>query len=155
MRTLFVILTLLMLAFNCDAQRTTRKNLKARKTVETTVVCDTIRDADTNVIEIAGYDKPLNSNKETFFATNRGKATIVSIGITFNYFDTQKRQLHQVTKTINCSIPPGETRQLSISSWDKQKAFYYYRSPQPRRQATPYKVSHNINFIIITEPYPF
>lgn len=155
MRTLFVILTLLMLGFNCDAQRTTRKNLKAKKMVETTVVCDTITSAPDSVVAIKGYDKPLNSTKETFFATNKGERTIVGINITFNYFDNQNRQLHQVTKTINCSIPPGETRQLSISSWDKQKAFYYYRSPQPRRQATPYKVSHNINFIIITEPYPF
>lgn len=151
MRTLVVISILVAVALNCSAQRTTRKNLKLREVADTTVVCDTIKDADTNVIEIAGYDKPLNSNKETFFATNRGKATIVSIGITFNYFDTQKRQLHKASKTINCSIPPGETRQLSISSWDKQKAFYYYRSPQPRRQATPYSVTYNINYIITTE----
>lgn len=151
MRTLVVISILVAVALNCSAQRTTRKNLKLREVADTTVVCDTIKDADTNVIEIAGYDKPLNSNKETFFATNRGKATIVSIGITFNYFDTQKRKLHKASKTINCSIPPGETRQLSISSWDKQKAFYYYRSPQPRRQATPYSVTYNINYIITTE----
>ena len=70
MRTLFVILTLLMLAFNCDAQRTTRKNLKAKKSVETTVVCDTITTAPDSVVAIKGYDKPLNSTKETFFATS-------------------------------------------------------------------------------------
>ena len=151
MRTLFVILTLLMLAFNCDAQRTTRKNLKAKKMVETTVVCDTITTAPDSVVAITGYDKPLNSTKETFFTTNKGERTIVGINITFNYFDNQNRQLHQVTNMVKCNIPPGETRQLSISSWDKQKAFYYYRSPQPHRQATPYSVTYNINYIITTE----
>ena len=151
MRTLVVISILVAVALNCSAQRTTRKNLKLREVADTTVVCDTIKDADTNVIEIAGYDKPLNSNKETFFATNRGKATIVSIGITFNYFDTQKRQLHKASKTINCSIPSGETRLLSIPSWDKQNSFYYHRSVQPRRQATPYSVTHSIDFVVTSK----
>ncbi len=151
MRTLFVILTLVTLAFNCDAQRTTRKNLKLKEIADTTVVCDTIITATDSLVAIKGYDKPLNSTKETFFATNKGKSAIVGINITFNYFDNQNRQLHQVTKTINCSIPPGETRQLSISSWDKQKAFYYYRSPQPRRQATPYNVTHSIDFVVTSK----
>lgn len=151
MRTLFVILTFLMLAFNCDAQRTTRSRLTVKKEYISTTLGDTIKNPTADIIKISGYDKPLNSTKETFFTTNNGERTIVGINITFNYFDNQNRQLHQVTKTINCSIPPGETRQLSISSWDKQKAFYYYRSPQPRRQATPYSVTYNINYIITTE----
>ena len=151
MRPSVVIFILVVLALNCSAQRTTRKNLKLKEVADTTIVCDTLRNINTNIIEISGYDKPLNSKKETFFATNRGESTIVSIGITLNYFDNQKRQLHKVSKTINCSIPPSETRLLSIPSWDKQNSFYYHRSVQPRRQATPYSVTHSIDFVVTSK----
>ena len=151
MRYSIVILALTIAIFNCLAQRTTRKNLKLKEVADTTIVCDTLRNTDTHIIEISGYDKPLNSNKETFFVSNRGEATIVSIGITLNYFDSQERQLHKTTKTIHCSIPPGETRLLSIPSWDKQNSFYYHRSAQPRRQATPYSVTHSIDFVVTSK----
>lgn len=151
MRYSIIIIALIAIGFNCMAQRATRKNLKVKPTADTTIVCDTLTCPNTDIVVISGYDKPLYSTKETFFVTNNGKNTIVGINITFNYFDNQNRQLHQATNTVKCNIPPGETRHLSISSWDKQKAFYYYRSPQPRRQATPYKVNHNINYIVTNE----
>lgn len=148
MRLSIVILTLTIAVFNCIAQRTTRKNLKVKPVADTTIVCDTLTCPNTDIVVISGYDKPLSSRHETFFATNKGNTTITTINITFNYFDNQNRQLHSVTRDINCAIPPGETRQLSISSWDKQKSFYYYRSTKPRRQATPYSVTYAINYII-------
>ena len=151
MRLLVAISILVAVTLNSSAQRTTRKNLKLKEVADTTIVCDTLRNTDTHIIEISGYDKPLNSNKETFFVSNRGEATIVSIGITLNYFDSQERQLHKTTKTINCSIPTGETRLLSIPSWDKQNSFYYHRSAQPRRQATPYSVTHSIDFVVTSK----
>ena len=151
MRTLFVILTLMVLAFNCDAQRTTRKGLKLKEERATTIEGDTVINPATDILKISGYDKPLYSTKETFFVTNNGDNTILGINITFNYFDKQNRQLHQVTKAVKCDIPPGETRQLSISSWDKQNSFYYINSAQPRRQATPYSVTHSIDFVVTSK----
>lgn len=151
MRYSIVILALIAIGVNGLAQRTTRKNLKVKPIADTTIVCDTLTSPNTEIVVISGYDKPLSSRYETFFATNKGNTTITAINITLNYFDKHNRQLHSATRNINCTIPPGETRQLSISSWDKQKAFYYYLSPQPRRQATPYKVTHNINYIITSK----
>lgn len=148
---ILVAISILVVALNCLAQRTTRKNLKLREITDTTIVCDTLTNVLTDIVVISGYDKPLTSHYETFFATNKGNTTITVINITFNYFDNKKRQLHSATKNINCTIPPGETRQLSVSSWDKQKSFYYYRSAKPRRQATSYSVTHRINFIITSK----
>lgn len=148
---ILVAISILVVALNCLAQRTTRKNLKLQEITDTTIVCDTLTNVLTDIVVISGYDKPLTSHYETFFTTNKGNTTITAINITFNYFDNKKRQLHSATKNINCTIPPGETRQLSVSSWDKQKSFYYYRSAKPRRQATPYSVTHRINFIITSK----
>ncbi len=150
MKSLFIILSFIFVLF-CSAQRTTRKHLKVKDNHSITLVGDTITNINDSILKISGYDKPLNSYKESFFATNNSNDTIIHIQLTFNYFDSQKRQLHSATKNINCTIPPGETRQLSISSWDKQKAFFYYRSPQPRRQATPYSVTHSIDFVVTTK----
>lgn len=155
MRFLLGILIILTTTLVCDAQCTTRKGLKPKKVIvvdsTASVVVDTLKNADTHIVEISGYDKPLSSHHETFFATNKSKATIKSIGITFNYFDRKNRQLHSAKVTIDCSIPPGETRLLSIKSWDKQNSFYYYRSAKPRRQATPYSVTHSIYFVVTTK----
>ena len=155
MRIILGILILLLPTLYCDAQRTTRKGLKVKPVVTTDSVAkcstDTLLNADTHIIAISGYDKPLNSHKETFFATNKSNKTVKTIGITLNYFDRKNRQLHSATTTIDCSIPPGETRLLSIKSWDKQNSFYYHLSAKPRRQATPYSVTHTINFVVTTK----
>ena len=155
MRIILGILMLLIPTLYCNAQRTTRKGLKVKTVVTTDSVSisktDTLLNADTHIIAISGYDKPLSAHNETFFATNKGDKTIKAINITLNYFDRKKRQLHSATITVDCTIPPGETRLLSIKSWDKQKSFYYHLSAKPRRQATPYSVTHTINFVVTTK----
>lgn len=148
MRLSLITLAFAIAMFNCMAQRTTRKNLNVKPTADTTIMCDTLTNTLTDILIISGYDKPLTSHYETFFATNKGSTTITTINIKFNYFDNQNRQLHSATRNISCLIPPGETRLISISSWDKQKSFYYFRSAKPRRQATSYSVTHSINYII-------
>lgn len=149
MKSIFIVIMISFLSGVCFAQRTTRKNLKLKEEYSATIKGDTIKNPDSDILKISGYDKPLSSHYETFFVTNNGNKTITAINLTLNYFNRNGRQLHSITKTIDHTIPPGETRQLSLSSWDKQNAFYYYRSPQPRRQATPYSVTHSINFAII------
>lgn len=155
MKILISILFLLATILCCEAQRTTRSGLKLKKieNVDSVAIIaiDTLKNSDTHIVEISGYDKPLSSHLETFFVTNNGNALITCIDITFNYFDRKNRQLHSATHTIDCRIPSGETRQLSISSWDKQKSFYYHRSAKPRRQATPYSVTHTINYVVTSK----
>lgn len=146
MRTLLIIILLSGLFSPISAEQTTRKRLKPKSIQSEIIACsyDTIVPDSTKII-IAGYDKPLSSRHEAFFVTNHYDKELKVLEITFNYYDLSGRQLHSITKTINCEIPAGETRQLHIPSWDKQFSFYYYLSPRPRRQATPFIVKHTIN----------
>ena len=136
------------------AQRTTRKGLKAENTASATAsaaTVDTIDAPPAHTVDINGYDKPLRSSRETFFATNNGKQTIAGMAFTITYLDSSGRQLHKAHHNTSSEIPAGETRQIAVRSWDKQQSFYYTRSTVPVRasQATPYDVKIEIDTIFV------
>lgn len=145
-----ILMTLLLaiMAFMVEGRTvTTRRNLKPNVENRPPAAGDTIRSA-TDSLRVAGYDKTLSSSKETFFITNHCSLTVNAVNLTFIYYDLQGRMLHSRTETIDCHIPGGETRQISIPSWDRQHLFFYNGSPRPRREATPYTVKHRINYMI-------
>ncbi len=84
--------------------RTTRKKL-VKSEQEVTVVADSTT-VSPDSITIADYDKPLRSNYETFFVTNRHSRTIVRITIDIDYIDMNGSQLHSRSVTVECEIPP-------------------------------------------------
>lgn len=138
-----IVTSLLVLAVTSVAApdtRTTRKKL-AKSEQEVTVVADSTT-VSPDSITIADYDKPLRSNYETFFVTNRHSRTIVRITIDIDYIDMNGSQLHSRSVTVECEIPPGATRQLHTRAWDRQKAFYHHttRSKPRSPHARPYKV---------------
>ncbi len=138
-----IVTSLLVLAVTSVAApdtRTTRKKL-VKSEQEVTVVADSTT-VSPDSITIADYDKPLRSNYETFFVTNRHSRTIVRITIDIDYFDMNGSQLHSRSVTVECEIPPGATRQLHTRAWDRQKAFYHHttRSKPRSPHARPYKV---------------
>jgi len=137
----------IIIAMCVYSQRTTRKALEPKN--NNTTAINKIYHIDSLAIEICGYDKTLYSNWESFFVKNNTQDTITILNITFDYFDSHKRQLHSATVSVDCNIPPKQTRQLSIKSWDKQNSFFYYRSIKPNRTATSYHVSYKINYICI------
>jgi len=59
--------------------------------------------------------------------------------------------LHSASHNVGADIPAGETRQMSIPSWDKQFNFYYRRSATSQRaeQATPYDVSIKVDTLFV------
>ena len=61
--------------------------------------------------------------------------------------------LHRRQISVPCDIPAGETRNLSIQSWDKQQSFYFVRSTVPSRtdQATPYDVTISVDTIFVAK----
>lgn len=148
---LSVILFVGLIVVNAFSQRTTRGRLQLKDGYkqENVVTHDTIV-PDTGLLKVSGYDKPLYSRRETFFVTNQYGRDVSSLKIELNYYDESGRQLHAVTRWVKCSVPAHSTRQVYLSSWDKQHSFYYYRSAKPRRQATPYKVTHRI--LAVTMP---
>lgn len=138
-----IVTSLLVLAVTSVAApdtRTTRKKL-VKSEQEVTVVADSAT-VSPDSITIADYDKPLRSNYETFFVTNRHSRTIVRITIDIDYIDMNGSQLHSRSVTVECEIPPGATRQLHTRAWDRQKAFYHHttRSKPRSPHARPYKV---------------
>ena len=133
-------------------RKTTAKNLRPAKlpassnaaAVPDTIPLDTLEERGlAGAIRLSGYDKPLRSRRETFFATNTGEGTVGRLAFTISYFDTDGRLMHRASHNVDAPIPAGETRQIGLRSWDTQQAFYYERSAVPARteQATPYRVS--------------
>lgn len=91
-------------------------------------------------ISFAGYDKPQTSSEESFFITNSTDRVMTAVTLYVDYRDLQGRQLTRRFLKISCNIPPGETRQVSAKSWDRQKTFYYEKSTQARRGGQPFTV---------------
>lgn len=92
-------------------------------------------------ISFAGYDKPQSSSEESFFITNSTDRVMTAVTLYVDYRDLQGRQLTRRFLKISCNIPPGETRQVSTKSWDKQKTFYYEKSAPARRGGQPFTVN--------------
>lgn len=138
-----IVTSLMVLAVTSVAApdtRTTRKKLVKAEQDVTAVTESTTLSPDS--ITIADYDKPLRSNYETIFVTNRHQRKLVQITINIDYIDMNGSQLHCRSVTVECDIPPGTTRQLQMRAWDRQKAFYHHttRSKPRSPHARPYKV---------------
>lgn len=98
-------------------------------------------------IRFTGYDKPVNTSKETLHVVNNTGHDIRKVGIRVTYLDLNDRMLHSRDTESECNIPCGETRLISVVTWDRQYTFYYYLGPEPRRVATPYKVEISLLWI--------
>lgn len=147
-------LLILALSLTAMAQNTTRRNLQpapgaTSAPTSAAVSYDTIVGPRAHLLDLNGYDKPLRSRRETFFATNNAQAPVAAIAFTINYFDQQRRMLHSASQRVNVDIPAGETRQVSLKSWDEQQSFYYVHSAVPTRagQATPYDITITVDTI--------
>lgn len=139
MKTVFSLLIVLIcpLSASCRLPRLHRPDTTA-------AVCgDSLPLPWPRAVTFSGYDKTVDSNSETFFATNHllPDSTLTAIFITLTYTDMQGRMLHKADKKIDVEIPSGETRHITIAAWDKNHVFHYHASPTPtRRQSSPYKV---------------
>jgi len=124
--------------------RTTRRGLKAVAPTAVNAVAmrhDTVTPSP-GMIDVAGYDKPLRSSRETLFVTNRSSRTLKGVELRIIYLDAKGRQLHEAVHWLPSDIPPGETRRLSFKSWDLQRTFYYRLTGRPRTSdGTMYDVS--------------
>lgn len=152
-RLLSFLLPLLLLSLlsapMIRADKTTRGKLQPRKGMmfkggdrEAEAVFDTIFSPADSLVRVSGYDKPLNSRKESLFVTNRLDRELTGVTLLLTYSDLSGRMLHEATRTINVIIPAGATRRLLFPSWDSQQTFYYRHGRRPRTQGvTPYDVS--------------
>ncbi|MCM1519002.1 MAG: hypothetical protein NC117_10210 [Pseudoflavonifractor sp.] len=153
MRTAIILivslLTGVIVMTSAERTVTTRRKLTTvtGNTVAGVVAGDTLTTLADSV-SLSGYDKKLRSRRETFLLVNRSGRHLRHVNVTFVYSDLQGRMLHSATVGIDCDIPAGETRQLSVPSWDIQQLYFYRESPAPRVAATPYNVSHRVNYVV-------
>ena len=89
----------------------------------------------------SGYEKEISSNKETFILTNPSDFTIIGFNVRIDYLDMQDRMLHSRTISKTCEIPSHEARKFDIGSWDLQHSYFYHLGNEPKKVATPYKVT--------------
>lgn len=105
-------------------------------------ITDTLHVVSADSLRLHGYDKPLRSMHETFFATNPGPHTISAITLDIIYRTLDGTMLHARRVRMACDIPPGQTRQLRTPAWDRQQRHYYHltRSHPASPRAVPFTV---------------
>ncbi|MGM9860526.1 MAG: hypothetical protein ACI31C_07200 [Muribaculaceae bacterium] len=148
MKALLTLILVVVLACPVvDAQnmrRTTpRGNRRAAPEVSRIeVVNDTVALPGTDSIAVAGFEKPLRVNKESVFVSNYSSRELISLSLDIIYMDMQGRMLHRVERSLDVSIPSGETRRVEFPSFDTSSLFYYHLSPSSSRavSATPFDV---------------
>ena len=148
---LLAILLIALSVSQLDARtKTTRKNLRS---VEVPVVTldaddgllpDSLAQVDPDAVAIKGFSKRASDSKESFFITNRTAYRMSAVRLLLRYTTMNGELLTQRTVTVPVSLKPGETKLVEVKSFDVQRLFYYYAGPQPRKQATPFKVAYRL-----------
>lgn len=151
---LLVSLMLILLCINAidaDARiRTTRKNLHSTEvpviTLELTddLLPDSLALVDPNAVSLKGFSKRASESKESFFITNNTSHRMSAVRLLLRYTTMNGEMLTQRTVNVSVNLKPGETKLVSVKSFDVQRLFYYYSGPQPRKQATPFKVAYRL-----------
>lgn len=130
--------------------RSTRKNLRSTEVpvaVLDTVdglLPDSLMTVDPAAVTIKGFAKRASDSKESFFITNNTKHRMSAVRLLLRYTTMSGEMLTQRTVTVPVSLKPGETKLVSVKTFDVQRLFYYYAGPKPRKQATPFKVAFRL-----------
>jgi hypothetical protein len=136
-----ILITALLACTSAHADDTTRRGKLRPRVTATVEPADTVHFDATEIsadsLVISSYDKPLRSLRETFFVTNRHhhmSLASIRVRLTYRRHDNGT-MLHARTVNISTMIPPGETRQLYSTSWDRQYSYYYYATRIKPRSA--------------------
>lgn len=146
-----MLILLCVNAIDADARiRTTRKNLHSTEvpviTLELTddLLPDSLALVDPNAVSLKGFSKRASESKESFFITNNTSHRMSAVRLLLRYTTMNGEMLTQRTVNVPVNLKPGETKLVSVKSFDVQRLFYYYAGPQPRKQATPFKVAYRL-----------
>ena len=146
-----MLLVLCISTLDADARtRTTRKNLQSTEVPVMTLepnddlLPDSLAQLDPNAVTLKGFSKRASDGKESFFITNNTNHRMSAVRLLLRYTTMQGEMLTQRTVNVPVNLKPGETKLVSIKSFDVQRLFYYYAGPQPRKQATPFKVAFRL-----------
>ena len=148
---LLSLLLILLCVSSLDARtRTTRKNLKTNEVPVAVLdsaddlLPDSLLTGDPTAVTLKGFAKRASDTKESFFITNNTKHRMSAVRLLLRYTTMGGEMLTQRVVNVPVSLRPGETKLVSVKSFDVQRLFYYYAGPQPRKQATPFKVAFRL-----------
>ena len=148
---LLVSLVVTLSVSSLDARtRTTRKNLRTAEVpvavLDTAdgLLPDSLTMVDAAAVSVKGFSKRASESKESFFITNNTSHRMSAVRLLLRYTTMSGEMLTQRTVTVPVSLKPGETKLVSVKSFDVQRLFYYYAGPQPRKAATPFQVAFRL-----------
>ncbi len=102
-------------------------------------------------IMYSGFDKPYNSRTESFLITNSSDTNISGVTVQLTYNDMSGRMIHSRTENIMVDVPAGETRYVSVKSFDTNSTLYYKNSKAPRKGGQPFNVTISTVSIYVPE----
>ena len=143
--TLLFLAVSLLCVNTLDARtRTTRKNLQSLEVpVAVMDAADGLlpdsldTDIDPNAVTLKGYSKRASDSKESFFITNNTKHRMSAVRLLLRYTTMSGEMLTQRTVTVPVSLKPGETKLVSVKTFDVQRLFYYYAVPSRASRPRP------------------
>lgn len=146
-----IVLLIALSATTAQARtRTTQKRLQtanipvAMVPADDSMLPDSLTVVDPNAVSLRGFNKRASDAKESFFITNNTQQRMSAVRLLMRYTTMGGELLHQRVINVPVNLKPGETRQVSVKSWDVQRLFYFYAGPQPRKSATPFKVAFRL-----------
>ena len=146
-----VIFLLFISTIDANARvRTTRKNLNSTEVPmpmlehDDAMLPDTLSDVDPDAVSLKGFSKRASDSKESFFITNNTSERMSAVRLLLRYTTMNGELLTQRAVTVPVHLNPGETKLVSVKSFDVQRLFYFYAGPKPRKQATPFQVAYRL-----------
>ncbi len=154
MRVLISILaTVLVMGVGFARVKTTRSGLVLKADASPNLVVETpdakgdslgdVRFKKGGIV-IKGFCKRASDRKESFFVTNNTGTRITGIKLQIRYTDMEGKMLHQRNVDLDCDLEDKQTEQVTVKSFDAQRAFYYYGGDKPRKKATAFKVQMHV-----------
>ena len=128
--------------------RTTQSQLRTTSIPVERIAADTTADSIAGVspddVTLRGYSKRASDSRESFFITNNTTHRITGVRLQMRYSALDGSMLHERVATVDADLKSGESRLVTVSTFDVQRLFYYYAGPKPRKRATPFKVSYRL-----------
>ena len=148
---LLCLLVLMVSPLDLDARvRTTRSNLQSLEVPvaalesDDSLLPDSLATLDPDAVSLKGFSKRASDAKESFFITNNTGSRMSAVRLLLRYTTMSGEMLTQRVVNIPVNLMPGETKVVSVKSFDVQRLFYFYAGPKPRKQATPFKVAFRL-----------
>lgn len=150
MRLVFIILLAVVAVSAMGRIRTTQRHLHSSAAVVQTIATSEVDSADAmsevnpEGIVMKGFSKRASDTRESFYVTSRLSHRVSSLRLLMRYTTMDGKLLHERRIVVPVDLKPGETRQVSVKSFDAKRQFYYYGGAKPRKSATPFKVAYRL-----------